>query len=514
MTDTDPSKNRHMVPFAGKWMSLRGIGTPRDIGRWYKASFLGTVSCIILYTVYGLFFIRHHAFTISREMGLLMRFKMTPIIGPDDPYLHGFLHQLGSALFFGLTLGVLNAIVCMGLSLLPWGSGRLGRRDLSLLILGCIACTFFGFSKELPLLSVIFGILCPIVFTVSWVRVVRKGTGEQVRTPRWVVLTAILYAPFLLLIFMKPSFLMLRDSMLDMPVTDTLSDFYYNHTLLAADVIKPPAARTQNVIAVSEGIERIGEMPHGTLWIRSHDPCSMKGASMVVSRVDTLCTSIVLHDGLPANENGRIFTEYSKVLDRNKYMRNGIGFFLFSGPLIIVLILLISWLGLGLEKLSRRSMVAVSLFVFVYMALFIPAWHTTYLGIELRSHPERIREYMNSGEEKKRYLVASTYPGAVSAEDLERMIREPSMRIRVNALIEAGNRRDPSFMALMEDALKDTQLNVRTKACWALGRIGSERAFLFLEKIVRNDPSWYVRVYAYSALGKIRPEAKVVSADF
>jgi len=94
------------------------------------------------------------------------------------------------------------------------------------------------------------------------------------------------------------------------------------------------------------------------------------------------------------------------------------------------------------------------------------------------------------------------------------MIREPSARIRVNSLIEAGNRRDPSFMAAMEDALSDANLNVRTKACWAIGRIGSERALYLLKKVVGGDPSWYVREYAYSALGKIQPEAKVVSADF
>ena len=514
MTETDPSKNRRIWSLPRTWMSLRGTGEPRDISQWYKASFLGAVSCIVLYTVYGLFFVRHHASGISREMDLLLRFGMTPLVRPDDPYLLSLPHQLGSSLFFGLTLGLLNALVCMGLSILPWRSGRMSRRDLPLLPLGCIACILFGFSKELPLVSIGCGILCPIAFALPWVQVVRKGTGAPVGKLRWAAFTGVLFIPFLLFIFMRPSFLMVRDSMLDMPPAQALSDFYYGHTLLAADVIKPPAARIQNVIMVSESIEKIGEMPHGTLWIRSHDPCTVKGASIVVSRHDAGCTSIVLNDDLPANEKGRIFGEDSKILDRNKYMRSGIGFFLFSGPLIIVLILLVSWLGLGLEKLSHRSMAVVSLFILAYLALFVPAMHTAYLGIQLKSHPEKISEYMSSGEENKHYLVISTYPGAVSAGDLERMIREPSARIRVNSLIEAGNRRDPSFMAAMEDALSDANLNVRTKACWAIGRIGSERALYLLKKVVGGDPSWYVREYAYSALGKIQPESKVVSVDF
>ena len=162
-------------------------------------------------------------------------------------------------------------------------------------------------------------------------------------------------------------------------------------------------------------------------------------------------------------------------------MRSGIGFFLFSGPLIIVLILLVSWLGLGLEKLSHRSMAVVSLFILAYLALFVPAMHTTYLGIQLKLHPED-REYMSSGEENKRYLMVSTYPGAVSTGDLERMIRESSARVPGQCPHRAGNRRDPSFMAAMEDALSDANLNVRTKACWAIGRIGSERALYLLKK--------------------------------
>jgi HEAT repeat protein len=77
-------------------------------------------------------------------------------------------------------------------------------------------------------------------------------------------------------------------------------------------------------------------------------------------------------------------------------------------------------------------------------------------------------------------------------------------------VIEAGERRDPSFLPDIEARLKDPQMNVRTKACRALGRMGSDRAISLLDKTVRNDPSWYVRDYAYAALGRIRPEARVV----
>ncbi|HPS94042.1 MAG TPA: HEAT repeat domain-containing protein [Deltaproteobacteria bacterium] len=514
MKGTDPSTSRRLCPLPVAVMSLQPDGAPRDIGKWYRASFLGSACCILLYTVYGLIFVRHHALKISGEMDLLLRSGMTPLITPLDPHLQAFGHQVGSALFFGFTLGVLNALVCMVMTLPAWNRGRVERKDLLLLLVPAVTCTFLGFSRELPAVSIICGVLCPLVFALPWTGVLRRGPAIERNILRWAICTGILCAPFILLVFMRPSFLMVRDSMLGMPVARALSGFYYSHTLLAADVIKPPAARPQSVIAVSRDIDRIGPLPHGILWVQTPVPCSVKAATFVVSRQPAGCTSIILRDRLPANAGGRIFKAYGKVFDRNAQMRLAIGIFLFSGPLIIVLFLLISWLGLGLERLSRHSIASSSAVIAAYLVLFVPAWHTAFLGIQLRAHPERIRAYLDSGVENKQYLVASTFPGSLSLRDIESMMRSKSARIRINTIIEAGQRRDPALTNAMERSLKDPQLNVRTKACWSLGRIGSDRALLLLDKVVREDQSWYVREYAYSALGTIRPEAKVIQADF
>lgn len=513
MKDAHPSRSRRLWPQPVAFIALRPDGAPRDIGKWYRASFLGSACCILLYTIYGLIFVRHHALKISGEMDLLLRSGMTPLITPLDPYLQAFGHQAGSALFFGLTLGVLNALVCMVTTLPAWERGRVERKDLVALLVSAVLCTLLGFSRELPAVSILCGALCPLVFILPWTGVLRTGPAIERSPLRWAICTGILCAPFILLAFTRPSFLMVRDSMLGMPVARALSGFYYSHTLLAADVIKPPAARTQSVIAVSRDIDRIGTLPHGTLWVRTPVPCSVTTATLVVSRQPIGCASIILRDRLPANAGGRIFKAYGKVFDRNAHMRLGIGIFLFSGPLIIVLVLLISWLGLGLERLSRHSMAASCVIIAAYLVLFAPAWHTAFLGIQLRAHPERIRTYLDSGVEKKQYLVASTFPGSLSLRDIESMMRSKSPRIRINTIIEAGQRRDPALTNAMERSLKDPQLNVRTKACWSLGRIGSDRALLLLDKVVRDDPSWYVREYAYSALGMIRPEAKVIQTD-
>ena len=112
--------------------------------------------------------------------------------------------------------------------------------------------------------------------------------------------------------------------------------------------------------------------------------------------------------------------------------------------------------------------------------------------------------------ERMRYIALSVYPGALAPESLVRLMNDPSARVRLNAVIEAGKRRDPSLLPDIETRLKDPQMNVRTKACQALGRLGSDQAISLLDKTVRIDPSWYVRDYAYAAMGRIRPEARVV----
>ena len=66
-------------------------------------------------------------------------------------------------------------------------------------------------------------------------------------------------------------------------------------------------------------------------------------------------------------------------------------------------------------------------------------------------------------------------------------------------------------MDVLTDALDDPQLNVRTRACWALGNIASKDALSLLEGVVRQDPSWYVRGYAYRAIGRVRPVSRSVS---
>jgi hypothetical protein len=493
-------------------ISLRSPGTPRDISRWYLASFAGTCSCITLYTLFGIFFVRLHARMISEEMALVAASGMTALISPGDCHLLMPVHQVSSALFFGLTLGVLCSLICMVVTLPAWISGRFIGFDLAAALCGCLSCIYLTFSRELPLVSIMTGIFCPVFFVLPWSCILRTGRGTKVRLGKWAFFAAVLVSPLVLIMVPGSSFLNMRDAMITLPLLRGASDFYYDHTLLAADVIKHVKARSQNVIAMSRDIDRVGRIPHGTLWVRSQDPCGVKGARIVISRRELQCDSILLpDDGRPANDENRVFDALGGRDDPNRLMRMGLGIFFYSGPMLFMTALLLSWLALGLERSFARNKAVVAVILLGYLMFFAPAYHGLYLLYRLEHAPQRLTEYAVSSVEKQRYLAVTTYPGALSTEILGDMLKDPSARIRINALIEAGQRRDKTLLPMIARLATDPQMNVRTKACWALGRMGSRQSLQVLDKVARDDPAWYVRDYAYAAVGRIRPEAKVVN---
>lgn len=492
-----------------------GLSAFRDPTQWFRASCLGTIACILLYTLYGFILVSSHAKILSSQAELLIASGMEPLVRAGDPYLAGILHRIGSGFFFGATLGTLAAVVSMAFSIPVWLKHRFSLYDIvPYLILGGIN-TYLGFSGEFPVASFVFGYLSPVFFFLPWAFLIRKSRERDVNVKRWLVTALVASSPLFFVKAIGPApFEMIRDSMLTVPVMRTLSDFYYNHTLLAAHVIKPIEAQEQKVIAVSsDGASYIGPIPHGSLWIVTRDPCAVPGASLVVSRSELPCTSIVLPDSRPVNAANRIMETYSASFDRNKGLRQGIGLFLFKGPLLIVVALSMLWFSLFVSNLWERAAFVSLLVLLAYLALFTPAWRNLYERRELSAHQDRVAQYILSEHEEKRYLALVVFPNEFTDHELIRFARDESPRIRLRALFEAGERGGPQFFGIMEEALRDPQLNVRTKACWTLGRIGTAKAADLLDRTLRNDPSWYVRGYAYRALGRMHPSARIVRQE-
>ncbi len=493
-----------------------GLSGYRDYTQWFRASFAGTLCSIVLITLFGFILVSRHAQHLSSQMQFFISSGMEPLVKPDDPFLTHFSHRFSSALFFGCTLGVLNALAAMVLSVFPWRKGRYSWPDIAaFLALGAL-CTWLGYSAEEPVLSVVFGFLSPAAFFVPWTLIIRRSRPREIRFRRWFALAASVSAPFLfILVLGNASFEVIRDSMLTLPVMRNISDFYYDHTLLAAHMIKPVSALEQKVIAVSDEIRAIGPMPHGSLWVRTPDPCGLAFRDLAVSKEKLSCTSVILRDDRPANESNRIMKEAETgiAFDKNRMLRHGIGLFFYRGPLVLIPVLFMLWFALFLTNLSLRSKIATGVLFALYLSLFFPAWKSVYQRHKLILHPEKIAEYILSEHEEMRYIALLTFPDEFTPGELNRFARDISPRIRLRAIHEAGMRKDARYLDVVEEALFDPQLNVRTRACRALGDMPSDKAGDLLEQSFLHDPSWYVRAYAYRALGKIRPTAKVVRTD-
>ncbi|MEA2102774.1 MAG: HEAT repeat domain-containing protein, partial [Thermodesulfobacteriota bacterium] len=255
----------------------------------------------------------------------------------------------------------------------------------------------------------------------------------------------------------------------------------------------------------------IRRRPHGTLWIRTANPCSIKGASMVISSHPMECRTLVVHESSELNHSGRIIAEGSKLFDDNRCMRRGIGLSLKVLPLGVIF--LMAWISIGLARLYLRMPVMAVFVILLYLSgVSVPVYHAWSLYC-LENHPQEIKTYLSSDSEFKRYQALMSMHEELSNKDLKRLSGDSSARVRLNAIIFAEERRSPLFMEMLFHCVHDPQLNVRTKACHALGQIRGKTARDLLDEVLRADPSWYVRDYAYRAMGRQRPVSMVVRED-
>ncbi len=489
-----------------------------DLNRLLAATVIGGLSSALFYTIFGFIFCRYHAGRISAEMSLLASNQMTLIIRPDDPYLTSFMHQLGSGSFFGLTLGLLIGIVAAAAGVAIWfTAGDSAFLKIIQALLMAIVTAFAiisGYSRELPYVSVIFGILSPVAFFVPWLLITKKTKDKTNSYITWIVFLAVICTPLLLA---SRSFELIRDAMVDTPILRNINNFYYDHTFLAADVIKPLNFRTQNAVAVSNRIGEITGLPHGTLIIKTDDPCAVKGAVIAASDSRLSCRSVLLNGGYGIVSADRILKDAAG--DPNKALRKGIGTFLKGpvGPIVMVPVIILGWAAFGLSSLFKKNPLAAIFVTVCYLLMFIPGFYHSYLKTALYSNPSKIHEYSSSSNPAKRYLSIVymldkkiEHTDGLYPDELKALAADSQASTRLNALILAGDLKDAQFSDLVKKALNDTQLNVRTKACWAIGRLGMPDAASILESVIKNDPSWYVRDYAYMGLSKIKHEAKIV----
>lgn len=474
----------------------------RDIGTLLDGMLLGTVACILLYTAFGLLLVRTHADTIAAKMEWFLRNEMVAVIAPEDPYLQAFHHQLGSALFFGVTLGTMTALLASAVSIVPWARGTWGKWFESLCTLLLIPVyLFLMFSREMPVLSVFWAVLTPVFFWAPWIYAQRRGEGKR----RNQVRLALFALPFLIpfVPFHSVSSLTVRNTLLGLPAGTLLSDFYYNHTLLAAHVIKPVFYQTQKVIAISKEIDVLEPLPSGTLLLKHRDPCALPGTSLVISKKALECPSFLFSTAGAEPRGQVLIREASERFDRNKAIRRGTRWF-FKGGFLVALLLFIARFVVFLEDAyERRKGIALSLLV---VALLFPArsLYNHYLLHSLKADRKtRPHEYAVSESATKRYLTLVYCTMQLSYETLAALSRDPNPMVRHYAFVAMRYQRDPILLSALKEGVSDPEQIVRTKVYQALGEIGDAEAVRLLDRAIAQDPSWYARDYAYKAKGNV-----------
>jgi hypothetical protein len=243
----------------------------------------------------------------------------------------------------------------------------------------------------------------------------------------------------------------------------------------------------------------------------------VNGAVIAASDEKLSCRSVLLNSGPGIVSADRILKDATG--DPNKALRKGVGTFLKGpiGPIVMVPVIILGWVAFGLACLFKKKPVAAVIITIIYLLVFIPGFYHSYLKRTLYSDPSKIHEYASSSNPSKRYLSLVymldkklAHTDGLYPDELRTLAGDSQASTRLNALILAGNLKDTQFADLAKTSLNDTQLNVRTKACWAIGRLGVPDAISILEGVINNDPSWYVRDYAYMGLSKLKHEAKII----
>jgi len=450
----------------------------------------------VLYTGFGYVLVARHADQLAAEMALVQASGLPALIAPTDHFLTSFSARLGSAVLFGLTIGALAGLLMCLWAYPFWRRGFGRRRDQLWGVIFAALLAWLTFTAEIAWLSSLWALAG---LGLSYV-IIRLGRQPQDHTRPDRRLSAVMLVLVLLplALLLTASYVTIRDSLLAKPVLAGLNRFYYEHTLLAADVIKPAASRTQVVMAVAGAPARVVSRVPGCLMILTDSP---DRAAQARIRLD-----YQQQPGSSALDQNAALQSYSAKYDASRRLRLGVGLGLVC--LKLVGLGLAVWFGFALAGIYAGNRATCLVLAIVYYAFFSPLAQLKFYEVELKRVPNALAAFARSDCEAKRYLAASS--PLLECGDLARLAGDQSPRVRLTALVNAGERRELSLLPQVLQALNDPQLNVRTKACWALGRMPDRSAIGALYARLQCDPSWYVRDYAYAALNQIQPISRIV----
>jgi HEAT repeat protein len=119
---------------------------------------------------------------------------------------------------------------------------------------------------------------------------------------------------------------------------------------------------------------------------------------------------------------------------------------------------------------------------------------------------ERLAQKVSAAVES---VAAASVPGFVA------LVRHPALEVRTRAVEFLATRQEPEAQAAVIDALGDPEESVRRAALSATGKVKHGPTIAAVAKVLRESPSWPLRVRAAEALGRLgsgggAPPAQVV----
>jgi hypothetical protein len=430
--------------------------------------------------------------------------------------LNGLTSVACSGLFFSMTIGALLSLA--GILLVEIGySARLTRTGFrGLFTLFLIGFLWYINKNGLSWMPTVLFILVPGAVLLSRPRSyprwdsVRRNTLWTLMIPLLILSAAWGYA------YQPSIFVKFRDTvLLNNPIGAAVNKFYYDHTLSAAEIIKPlhqKSIRTfrwehQEESDIKAEIQKIlismdylpipdDPTPDLTVFLKNED--------------------IVLHEGLitqnvAANDFKRAPGQYLESISVKSDQMASLRRVLFVSILIGLPVLVYGIFFILLRRLSGgvfprqySGFAAGALCLAAGLALL---WATYRIPPPPAEH-ERIMAYLNSDTDWEKtsaaldaILMSST--DIFSSSDLRRLLQSPFVAVRYRAAQALGFSKHIDAEKMLIEMIQDPQVNVACMAIFALGKRGNSSAIEPLVTFIRSREDWYRQWYAYRSLRKL-----------
>ncbi|MFP4194672.1 MAG: HEAT repeat domain-containing protein [Desulfobacterales bacterium] len=430
------------------------------------------------------------------------------------------------ALFFTLTAGAgltLTAFYAAWLKTRVFPKSRIYIAAVaSAWLAGAAACNLNGWN---PGFTIVFLAVPAPVFAFAVRRMPEKRPGDvYVHAVHVIVVAAATlgWMPCL----QQDAFLDIRDRvLLSNPAGQKVNEFYYNYTLYAAELIKPPGGRLINACIIENktpgtGSENAAQKLIEFDWLPVSDGdaarLTVKSGSSGIEFASR--GRVVLKTGADDffSNPRKTLDKFSQQADDKKFVRR----FTLAGLIVGFPLALYIFLHAGLCSVLRpvrstplRSAAASGCCLALAAAFLIPFYGPGINGSDKESI-EMLIDSESLYDQRNALKSAAKKGHDPLAFDIARELSDStSVPVRYWLARALANSRRPEAGKMLLSMTKDPSPNVSCMAYAGLGSTGNAQTRKFILERFRNIDHWYVQRYAYKALRKLGWKQRPLDTD-